>query len=84
MRYRELSTAVEVMPWSPLDQDHRMQPTETQVREALAKVTRDLDQMAQVRHVEGWTEVPDGFGFSMTDAGDGLALRGRLLMQRPE
>jgi hypothetical protein len=82
MPRRLLSAGVKVMEWSPLDVDHRAHADESKVRDAVAKCSRELDDMVTARGA-GWTVEDGSFGFQMTDNGEALELRGWLVITRP-
>ena len=85
---RLLSCAVQIRPAPitsivsiPVDQRIRiLMPTDSEVRDAIARCTRDLEQMRQTRGTS-WTALDGTFAVSFTPEGE-VVLRGQLIIER--
>lgn len=91
MERRQLGSGAKVFTFSDLDPDHRQQPTEAQVKDAMGRLTRELNDMALARG-QGWEVedlnpsemfTPEGGWFLMDDGAD-LVLRGTITIRRPD
>lgn len=92
MARRLLSTAVQIKP-APSEAARRMAifagtaltpyvPTDSEVRDAIAKVTRDLEDMRRARTDGSW-EATDQFAFNTNVTPEGeVVLRGSLIIER--
>lgn len=88
---RQLGAGVKVFTFSDLDEDHRQQPTESQVRDATARLTKELNDLVLARG-DGWSvedmNVADMFtpegGWFLLDDGKDLVLRGTVVIRRAD
>lgn len=93
---RQLGAGVKVFTFSAADPDHRQQPTDAQVKDAVGRLTRELNDLALARG-QGWTvedlniaemfatstDASDGKGgWFMFDDGQDLVLRGTCIIRR--
>lgn len=61
------------------------QPTESEVRDAVGRLTKDLEEMRQQRTAGGaeWEPVELNYGVNVTHEGE-VVLRGSLIIERPD
>lgn len=91
MERRQLGSGAKVFTFSGLDPEHRQQPTEDQVRDAIGRLSRDLNDLALARG-DGWIVedlnpsemfTPEG-GWFLLDDGTDLVLRGTIIIRRAD
>lgn len=83
MSQRLLSTGVKVLTYSRLDPEHRQQPTNVQIEDAMFRAKDELLKMASPHMAAGW--VPQNeLTVRLLDGGDDLVLRANLLMDRSD
>lgn len=82
MARRQLGAGASVMKYNALDPLHKKQPTEAQVRDALAKVSAELNNDATPYFANGWKA--GDFDFRLVDTTDEVVLRGTLIIERAD
>jgi len=80
---RLLSTSVKVLGWSPLDPAQRAMPSPPDVRDAMARLIRDLEDMRLARHPDSEFDPGEPAYVWQTDD-NGLWLRANAIVRQDD